>query len=104
VDAVTQESSTIAGKSPGIEFPEMASMLHGLAEVKIKQAKYDEGATLASKSVAMHRRLRGAEHPETAWALLSLGVALRGQQKLAEAEACLAGSADDLSQVLFFRA
>ena len=37
----------------------------------------------------MHSRLQGADHPETAWALLSLGTALRGQQKLTDAEAAV---------------
>ena len=89
VDAVTQEALVIAGKSPGVEFPELGSMIQGLAEVKIGQAKYAEAESLALEAIAMQRRLRGAEHPETAWALFDLGLALRGQQKLTEAEAVL---------------
>jgi tetratricopeptide (TPR) repeat protein len=87
VDAIAQEALAMAAKSPGIEYPETANILHALAEVKNRQGKHDEGASLASKAVAMHRRLQGADHPETAWALLSLGVALRGQGKLNESEA-----------------
>ena len=87
VDAIALEAITIAGKSPGVEFPEMANVIHAWAEVKNYQGKYDEGASLASRAVAMHRRLQGADHPETAWALISLGVALRGQGKLSESEA-----------------
>ena len=87
VDAIAQEALTIAGKSPGTEFPETASVLHVLAEVKNYQGKFDEGASWASNAVAMHRRLHSADHPETAWALLSLGVALRRQEKLNASEA-----------------
>ena len=89
VDALTEELSAIARKSPGVEYPEIASMTHGLADVKNRQGRYVEAEPLARKAVEMHRRLRGAEHPEVGWALLSLGVALRGQQKLNEAEAVL---------------
>jgi tetratricopeptide (TPR) repeat protein len=78
---------TIAGKSPGVEFPELATMISHLADLKTKQAKYDEGATLAFKAVAMDRRLRGAEHPMTGWTLVVEGKALRGQRKLTESEA-----------------
>jgi len=89
VETVTQEALTIAAKSPGVEFPEMASMLHGLAEMKNGQSRHAEAEALAGKAVEMHRRLRGSEHPETAWALVSLGNALRGQHKLTEAETAL---------------
>ena len=42
MDAITEEALTIAGKSPGVEFPELASIIHGLAEAKIKQARYEK--------------------------------------------------------------
>jgi hypothetical protein len=89
VNAVTQEALAVADKSPGVEFPELASMIHGLAEMKNGQSQHAEAESLARKAIEMHRRLRGAEHPETAWALVSLGTALRGQQKLAEAQPVL---------------
>jgi tetratricopeptide (TPR) repeat protein/tRNA A-37 threonylcarbamoyl transferase component Bud32 len=86
---ITDEALSIAGKSPNIEFPDVASMLHGQAEMRNDQSRFTEAEALAQRAVAMHRRLRGQGHPETAWALFSLGVAQRGQQKLAESEAAL---------------
>jgi serine/threonine protein kinase len=88
-ETVTEEAFAIARGSPGVEFPELASMIHGLADVRNKQSRYPEAESLARKALEMHRRLHGAEHPETAWALLTLGIALRSQQKLADAEATL---------------
>jgi tetratricopeptide (TPR) repeat protein/tRNA A-37 threonylcarbamoyl transferase component Bud32 len=89
VDALTQEALAAAGKSPAVEYPELASMIHGLAEVKNSQSQFAEAESLAREGVEMHRRLRGAEHTETAWALHGLAIALRGQRKLTEAEAAL---------------
>jgi serine/threonine protein kinase/tetratricopeptide (TPR) repeat protein len=87
-DTVTEEAFAIAGKS-GIESAELASMIHGLADVRNSQSRYPEAESLARKALEMHGRLHGAEHPETAWALFTLGVSLRNQQKLTEAEAAL---------------
>jgi eukaryotic-like serine/threonine-protein kinase len=81
-EAVTEEASTLARKSPGVEFPEMASMIHGLADIRIQQSRYAEAEALAQKAVTMHRRLRREGDVETAWALETLGRALRGEQKL----------------------
>jgi eukaryotic-like serine/threonine-protein kinase len=89
VNAVTAQALAIADQSPGVGFSELASMIHGLAELKNGQSRFAEAETLAQRAVEMHRRLRSADHPETAWALVSLGTALRGQQKLTEAEAAL---------------
>jgi tetratricopeptide (TPR) repeat protein len=86
VDAVTAQALAVARSSPAREFPATASMIHGLAEDKIKQSKHIEAEQLSLKAVEMHRRLSGAEAPETAWGLLVLGMALKGQQKLTEAE------------------
>jgi len=88
-ETVTEEAFAIARGSPGVEFPELASMIHGLADVRNDQARYAEAESLARQALEMHHRLHGAEHPETAWALLTLGVALRNQQKLTDAETTL---------------
>ncbi len=86
-ESVFEEAMAIACKTPATEFPEIASMMQGLADVKNQQFQFAEAESLASKAVAMHRRLNGAEHPETGWALLSLEAALKARQKLADAEA-----------------
>ncbi len=88
-EAATEEASTLARKSPGVEFPEMASIIHGLADVRMQQSRYAEAEALAQKAVTMHRRLRRKGDVETAWALETLGRALKGEQKLDAAEQVL---------------
>ena len=86
VEAVTQEASIIAHKSAGVEFPELASLIHGLAELRNQQSRYAEAEVLARQAVAIDLRLRGGGGVQSAWAMLALGSALRGEQKFDEAE------------------
>src|SRR5262249_36063750 len=74
-EALVQQALLLAQNSPGQESPEVASMLHGRAEVKNSQSQYVEAESLARGAVEMHRRLRGPEDIETAWALDALGEA-----------------------------
>jgi eukaryotic-like serine/threonine-protein kinase len=85
-ELVGKQALEVARKTPNIEYPETASILHGLAESVNAQGRYAEGETLARQAVAIHRRLQGSEHPETGWALMALGQALAGQNKLDDAE------------------
>ena len=85
VETVTKQALDIARKTPGKEFPETASIIHGLAQAKNSQSQYAEAESLARQAVELHRRLQGSQHPETGWALLTLGDALLGQKKLDEA-------------------
>jgi serine/threonine protein kinase len=84
--AVGEQALDMARKTPNMEYPETASILHGLAESKIGQSKFPEAEVLARQAVEMHRRLQGSQHPETGWALTALGQALGAQNKLDEAE------------------
>jgi tetratricopeptide (TPR) repeat protein len=86
-EAVTTEALAIAQGAH--QFPEVASMLHGLAELKNKQSKYAEAEILALRAIEMHRQLHGSNHLETAWALLGLGTAQRELHKFADAETSL---------------
>ncbi len=83
---VGEQALDMARKTPNMEYPETASILHALAESKNGQSKFAEGETLARQAVEMHRRLQGSQHPETGWALVALGQALGAQNKLDEAE------------------
>ena len=58
MEAVAQEALMLAGQAPGVEFPEVASIIHGMAEAKIDQGKFEEAEPLSRKAVEMHRRLR----------------------------------------------
>jgi tetratricopeptide (TPR) repeat protein len=87
VEAITAKALALAAKTPAVEFPETASLLHGLAEARNGQSRYSDAEDLASRAVEMHKRLRGPDDVETAWALYDLGLARKGQQKLPQAEA-----------------
>ena len=87
VESVSEEALDLANKTPAVEYPETASVIHGLAQAELSLSKYPEAEALSRKAVEMHRRLHGAQHPETGWALLALGRALLDEKKLDEAEA-----------------
>jgi tetratricopeptide (TPR) repeat protein len=76
-------------KTSGAEYPEIATILHALADTYNGQENYVEAEQVARQAVEMHRRLHGPEHPETAWGLRTLGAALALQGKYAEAESTL---------------
>jgi serine/threonine protein kinase len=85
-EIVGKQALDVAHQTPDVEYPETASILHGLAESMNGQAKYAEAEPLARQAVELHRRLQGAEHPETGWALVALGQSLQGLNRLDEAE------------------
>jgi serine/threonine protein kinase/tetratricopeptide (TPR) repeat protein len=86
VETVSGQAFEIARKTPGTEFAETASIMHGLAQAKNSQSKYAAAETMAREALEMHRRLQGSQHPETGWALVTLGHALLEQKKFDEAE------------------
>jgi serine/threonine protein kinase/Flp pilus assembly protein TadD len=86
---VTSQAVALAERNPNQPFPVIASMLHGLAESKVRQGEYKQAESLALRAVAVHRRFRGEGHVEVAWALLCLGRAQKGDNKLKEAESTL---------------
>src|SRR5262249_47261034 len=67
-ERVTGEALEVARQS-GQEFPDQANLLHRYAGLKNKQGHFAEAEELAQQSVAIHRRLHGNEHPETAFGL-----------------------------------
>ncbi|MEX2139334.1 MAG: serine/threonine-protein kinase [Pirellulales bacterium] len=85
-EAVAKEALLLAARTPETEFPEVASLLHGLAGAENRQSKFVEAEKHAREAVRLHRRLRGPYHPELAWALITLSVPLRNQGKYEEAE------------------
>ena len=85
-EAVAREALAVA-ESDGTVYPEAASVLHKLSEIKVNQKEYAVAEDLARRAVEMHRRLHGNENLETAWGLTSLGSALAANAKYSEAEA-----------------
>jgi tetratricopeptide (TPR) repeat protein len=84
----------ILAQSTGREYPEIAVILHGQADVFVDQQRFADAEKVARQAVDVHRRLHGPKHTETAWGLLSLGNALRMQRKYPEAETALREALD----------
>jgi serine/threonine protein kinase len=70
------------------EIPELANLLHTLADSNNDRRLYSQAEPVARDAVALHRKLHGPDHPETGWGLNALGRALLGQGRPAEAKAC----------------
>ncbi|RIK78575.1 MAG: hypothetical protein DCC67_11430 [Planctomycetota bacterium] len=92
--AVAQEGLAIAGDLDEVQVPIVASMLHTLAAVQYDQGQYAISEATARRAVALHRRLHGRRHPETAWGLDALASALRAQRRRQEASAASRESLD----------
>lgn len=84
--AITDDVISAASDSQ-VEYPEIATMLHALADMLNDLKRFPEAEQAARRSVELHRRLNGPKHPETAWGLYALGHSLLAQQKYPEAEA-----------------
>jgi tetratricopeptide (TPR) repeat protein len=82
LDPVIEEIRAIAAKNPD-RYPEFANLLHRLAETMGDPVV---GEQYAREAVALHRRLHGKTHPETAWGLQALALTLRKQRKFDDAE------------------
>jgi tetratricopeptide (TPR) repeat protein len=83
--AVVDEAIAIA-KANGAEYPELANILHRHAPLLSTYGDAKGAEEWARRAVAMHRRVHGNEHPETAFGLADLGRVLRDQKKYPEAE------------------
>ena len=85
-DEAANDALALAGDAKDSDFAELPNILHGLADAKSSQEKYDEAEKWARQAVEMHRRVHGDRHPETAWGLMTWASALKGQRKFADAE------------------
>ncbi len=56
--------------------PQLANILHDLAQSKTRQGKPNEGVELARRAIAIHEASHGDTHPETGWGYEALGRAL----------------------------
>ena len=86
-DEVAQEALAAIGDQRD-KNPEAANILHRMASAAIGEGDPAKAEGLAREAVALHRKLQGEGHPETAWGLYVLGLSLQQQQKLDEAEPC----------------
>ena len=86
-EEIGQQVLSMAGGHPE-QFPQVANVLHRLADCARSQGDDPKAERLARQSVALHRKVHGDSHVETAWGLYELGRALQNQLKLDESEAC----------------
>jgi tetratricopeptide (TPR) repeat protein len=84
LEQIVEEIRSIADRNPD-RYPQLANVLHWLAASTTDLVR---GEQLAREAVELHRKLHGENHPETAYGLGTLAVALKDQYKLDEAEDC----------------
>ncbi len=84
-EQIAQEALGIARHHPD-RYPEVATVLHNLAHAAVYQGDPVKAERFARQSVALHQRLHGEIHPETAHGLYVLATSLHDQQEFDEAE------------------
>jgi serine/threonine protein kinase/tetratricopeptide (TPR) repeat protein len=93
-EAVAKQALSLAGDVEKSDCADLANILHALADAKVSKGEYIEAEMWARRSVRLHRRLHGNDHPETAWGLVVLGRSLKGQRKWVDAESALKEALD----------
>ncbi len=86
-DRAAEEALAIAGDLSTTAIGDVAAILHVRSDTKRKLGEYQEAEQFAGMAVALHRRLNGNQHEQTAWGLNTLGMALQANRKFEEAEA-----------------
>jgi serine/threonine protein kinase/tetratricopeptide (TPR) repeat protein len=87
VEAMFREALALAEQcAAGKATPLVPDALNGLAQCLIVQQRIDEAKLLATRAVSLHRLTHGDTHPETAQALLLLGLCYFYRHEYAEAE------------------
>jgi serine/threonine protein kinase/tetratricopeptide (TPR) repeat protein len=76
IEPIVNQALVEARKTPTVEYPEIASIYHGLITAEIHNNDFARAVDLARTSLAMHLRLDGPDHPETGWGYGNLGFAL----------------------------
>lgn len=92
-EKVAERAIALAERHPGHD-AELANVLHRLGGLWESVGESEKGEQLIRRSLPLHRRHHGNDHPETAWALHVLGHALVSQNKLDDAEAAYRESLD----------
>lgn len=73
----------------GVDHPETANPLHGLALVRQGMGEFEEAKALFERAIRLHESRFGPDHPRTAATVCALGVALLEFGELQEARSCL---------------
>lgn len=83
-EAAGREALALVRAGSAAECPEVASLLHTLADSNNDRRQFSEAERLARESVTLHQRLHGPHHPETGWGYNALARALLGQGRAVE--------------------
>jgi serine/threonine protein kinase len=79
-ERVVAEAELEARKTPGIEYPAMAGLYHDLVEARMGESNYSSAEEVARKSISLHIRSHGPNHPHATWGWLGLGRALHAER------------------------
>jgi hypothetical protein len=74
--AIANQAIAEVHKTPGAEYPEIASIEHGLVAAELAEGDYPQAERLARDALAIHLRLDGLGSIETGWGYNVLGSAL----------------------------
>jgi tetratricopeptide (TPR) repeat protein len=83
--AIANQAIAEVHKTPGAEYPEIASIEHGLVAAELAEGDYPQAERLAREALAIHLRLDGPGSIEMGWGYNVLGSALLAEKKLHEA-------------------
>jgi tetratricopeptide (TPR) repeat protein len=84
LEPIVKEAEAEARQFPGREFPRLASIYRHWASAEMAHGQYAKAERIARQALAMHLRLDGRDHVETAWGYYDLAHALRPQHHFAE--------------------
>ena len=87
--SLADQAFAAAAEAGITEHETLAKILHDRVADKLRAGQLAGINELAARAVAMHRRVNGDHHPQTAWAIEIQGVALRETGNLPAAEARL---------------
>ncbi len=79
-DTVAAEAMELA-QSIDTTPPELANIVHDMAQSKTRQGKPAESLPLAQRAIELHVLLHGSTHPESGWGYEALGRALMASEK-----------------------
>ena len=85
-DEIANEALTLAGDLDSTELACVADLATSVSRAKFGLGDLATSEAMARKGVELQRRLYGENHPQTALGLTQLGLVLRQQDRLSEAE------------------
>jgi eukaryotic-like serine/threonine-protein kinase len=85
-EAVFRKAVALRRELLGVDHPNVAVAMEGLANVLVAGTRVEEATTVAREALGLSRKNLGERHPTTAFCWEELGLALRKAGKFAESE------------------